>query len=235
MSRFLVATISWAAVAAGATTAIAANAPEPADRAGYELRQAVRETLRRCARPTDEQADQAARELLAVFGELSRDDQLSLGQREQLRTKVRIRLMKLSEQIAKRNAIRRRRAQNARPGGVGLPANRHGVLAQQGGFRGRVGQRGFGGGGFGGGGFGAGGFGGGGGMGGGVLGPADFDHGPELVELIQKTISPGSWDINGGPGSIYYWRPGRAIVVRQTAEVHEGIGGVLQQLQRAGP
>lgn len=39
------------------------------------------------------------------------------------------------------------------------------------------------------------------------------DAGPELVELIQKTISPAHWNVNGGPGSIYYWRPGRALVI----------------------
>ncbi len=63
---------------------------------------------------------------------------------------------------------------------------------------------------------------------------ANDDYGPELVELIQETVAPGSWDINGGTGTIYYWRPGRAIVVRQRGDVHEEIGGVLRQLQRAG-
>jgi hypothetical protein len=60
-----------------------------------------------------------------------------------------------------------------------------------------------------------------------------LDNGQELVDLIQSVIAPSSWDINGGPGSIYYWRPFHALVVRQTGEVHEEIGGTLQQLERA--
>ncbi|KKL21876.1 hypothetical protein LCGC14_2441080, partial [marine sediment metagenome] len=33
---------------------------------------------------------------------------------------------------------------------------------------------------------------------------ADNDHGEALVELIQQVISPATWDVNGGPGAIYY-------------------------------
>jgi hypothetical protein len=110
-------------------------------------------------------------------------------------------------------------ARDGQPAGVGLPADRVDVLAQQGGF---------------GGGFGPGGFGGGMGMGGNVLGPADQDNGEALVDLIQKTISPASWDINGGNGSIYYWRPGRALVIRQTGEIHGQIGDVLEQMNKLG-
>ncbi len=73
------------------------------------------------------------------------------------------------------------------------------------------------------------------GMSGGMMGgggPYGFDHGPELVDLIQQTISPQTWDVNGGPGVIYYWRPGRAMVIRQTGEVHRQIGGLLEQMGR---
>ena len=65
-------------------------------------------------------------------------------------------------------------------------------------------------------------------------GNADEDYGPSLVELIQNTISPESWDVNGGPGSIYYWRGQHALVVRATGEVHDAIGDVMEQLNRAG-
>jgi hypothetical protein len=74
-------------------------------------------------------------------------------------------------------------------------------------------------------------------MGGGPLGgPGQFsdDYGPELVELIQQTIAPQTWDVNGGLGSAYYWRPGRALVIRQTGNVHDQLGGLLEQLGRAG-
>ena len=72
-------------------------------------------------------------------------------------------------------------------------------------------------------------------MGGGAFGgQANNDYGEELVDLIQKTIAPSTWDVNGGLGSIYYWRPCRAMIIRQTGDVHDQIGGVLQQLGKAG-
>ena len=55
----------------------------------------------------------------------------------------------------------------------------------------------------------------------------------ELIELIQTTISPSSWDINGGNGRIRYFPLLKVLVVRATGEVHHQIGGVLPQL-RAG-
>lgn len=61
-------------------------------------------------------------------------------------------------------------------------------------------------------------------------GPADF--GPMLVALIQDTISPPSWDVNGGSSTIQYWRPGMALVVRAPQGVHEQIGPVMGQLRR---
>ena len=52
----------------------------------------------------------------------------------------------------------------------------------------------------------------------------------DLIDLIQNTIAPDSWDVNGGRGTIVYWEPGFALVVRQTDDVHEEIGGVLRVL-----
>jgi len=53
------------------------------------------------------------------------------------------------------------------------------------------------------------------------------NEGQELVELIENTIAPASWETRGGPGVIKYWAPGHALVVRQTRDVHEQIGGVV--------
>jgi len=66
----------------------------------------------------------------------------------------------------------------------------------------------------------------------GLAGPVD--NGDQLVELIQRTVAPASWDVNGGPGVAYYWRPGQALVIRQRSEAHEQLGGLLNQLQQAG-
>jgi hypothetical protein len=60
-----------------------------------------------------------------------------------------------------------------------------------------------------------------------------IDYGPDLVELIQQTISPATWDINGGNGSIVYFAPLRVIVVSAPGTVHNQIGGALGQLRAA--
>ena len=67
---------------------------------------------------------------------------------------------------------------------------------------------------------------------GGAMGPPDY--GPALVELIQRTISPGFWDVNGGPGTIVYYAPLRALVVRATGDIHGNLRGALGGLRRAG-
>jgi len=210
-------------------TAAVAEQPAAAPRTGAALRDAVREALRRWAKPSDQQAEQAACEFLGLFGELQRDTSLAKAQRDELRGKLRSRLSNLAQQIGKHAAAERRLAKRDLPralsGGKGA-----GVLAQWGG----MGPAGFGGmaGGMGPAGFGGMMPGNMAGMGAGA--PVVTDYGQDLVELIQAVIAPHTWDVNGGPGSIYYWRPGRAIVVRASDEVHNDIGGLMGQLQRAG-
>lgn len=65
-------------------------------------------------------------------------------------------------------------------------------------------------------------------------GGAVHDHAQELIELIQRTISPNSWDVHGGQGSMAYYRPLMALVVRATSEIHRDVGGLLGALRRAG-
>jgi len=205
-------------------------------RKGYDLRDAVRSALRRWAKPTDAQADEAARELLGLFNELRQDDQLASPQRQELIFTVRSRLLRLSDQITRRIAREKRLAgQDApatlkprQPGEDNLAQMWGGGMGAPGGFGGGMGGQGFGGPGMMGGGMGGPGFGGG-------FGQQGFqvqDNGQDLVDLIQKTISPQSWDVNGGPGSIYYWRQQHSLVIRATDEVHEQIGGVLEQLEQ---
>ncbi len=54
----------------------------------------------------------------------------------------------------------------------------------------------------------------------------------QLIDLIQNTIEPDSWQVNGGKGSIYYFDQLKVLVIRQTGEVHHQIGGVLGQLRK---
>ncbi len=63
---------------------------------------------------------------------------------------------------------------------------------------------------------------------------ADADYGQSLVELIQTTIAPETWDVNGGLGSIYYWRNQHVLVIRATDDVHGFVGELLDQMDRAG-
>ena len=65
-------------------------------------------------------------------------------------------------------------------------------------------------------------------------GGAVNDHAQQLIELIQRTIRPNSWDVHGGQGSMFYFRPLMALVVRATSEVHGDVGGLLRALRRAG-
>jgi hypothetical protein len=65
-------------------------------------------------------------------------------------------------------------------------------------------------------------------------GAAVQDHGQQLINLIQRTISPQFWDTAGGPGSMFYYRPLMALVVSATSEVHGNVGGLLDALRRAG-
>jgi hypothetical protein len=62
---------------------------------------------------------------------------------------------------------------------------------------------------------------------------AILDYGPELVDVIQQTISPATWNINGGIGAVVYFAPRRALVVSAPEAVHDKIDGVLGQLRAA--
>jgi hypothetical protein len=194
----------------GAPSAAAKQPAQPVLRTGKELEAAVHAALRRWVKPSDADAGSAAREFLRIYYELAQDKQLGAVTREELRNKVRNRLAQLADQIRKRIARETRLAKAKGPKKLETPADKTELLAQLGGAGGQPAA--------------------------GAGGQGQFnvpDNGQELVDLIQSVIAPSSWDINGGPGSIYYWRPFHALVVRQTGEVHEQIGGTLEQLEKA--
>jgi hypothetical protein len=188
-------------------------APITSPRSGKTLADAVHASLIHWAKAKGQDVLAAGRELLGLYQELLEDKQLAVSQREKLRMSVRGRLFQLlpeMQRIAKQN-------QNAAAGPKSVAkadANTQ-ILAQQG----------------------VAGGGGGAGMGMGGGGNAqnnNADAGQELVDLIQNTISPKSWDINGGSATIYYWRLQHAIVVHGGDDVQEGISDTLDQLNRAG-
>ncbi|HRF02524.1 MAG TPA: hypothetical protein PLI18_18570, partial [Pirellulaceae bacterium] len=65
------------------------------------------------------------------------------------------------------------------------------------------------------------------GMGGGIQ--ADFDP---LMELIQRTIAPDSWEELGGTGRMQEFESNLSLVIYQSQEVHEQIQDLLDQLRR---
>jgi len=58
---------------------------------------------------------------------------------------------------------------------------------------------------------------------------ADFQS---LIELIQNTVAPTTWNTVGGTGAIQQFATNLSIVVSQTQEVHEEIADLLEQLRR---
>nr|WP_123784763.1 hypothetical protein [Pirellula staleyi] len=64
--------------------------------------------------------------------------------------------------------------------------------------------------------------------------PVPADHGRELVELIERTINPAFWDVNGGPGTIVYYAPLQCLVVRATSDMHGRVGNLAEDLRAAG-
>lgn len=68
-------------------------------------------------------------------------------------------------------------------------------------------------------------------------GPAGGGSGQALalVDIIQQTVHPDFWDVNGGPGKVAYFEQGHGLVVLGTEQVHDDVGNLLDQLRRAGP
>lgn len=52
-----------------------------------------------------------------------------------------------------------------------------------------------------------------------------------LIDLIQATVRPEAWDVNGGTGSIVYFANGHGLVVVAPDDVHDDVGDLLRQLR----
>lgn len=53
----------------------------------------------------------------------------------------------------------------------------------------------------------------------------------KLIDLIQATVRPETWDVNGGRGSIVYFANGHGLVVLAPEDAHDDLGGLLRQLR----
>jgi hypothetical protein len=66
-----------------------------------------------------------------------------------------------------------------------------------------------------------------------ALPPGEPDF-KSLVDLIVSTVSPKTWQQNGGQGTITHSKPNLCIVVSQTQEVQAEIADLLGQLRQMG-
>ncbi len=62
----------------------------------------------------------------------------------------------------------------------------------------------------------------------GNFGPGNAD---DLIQLIEKTISPDSWESNGGNGRMFFYRPACALVVSASADVQDRISDLLKVIR----
>jgi general secretion pathway protein D len=46
----------------------------------------------------------------------------------------------------------------------------------------------------------------------------------QLIELVQTSVDPQSWQANGGTGTISFHAPSMSLIIKQTAEVHAMLG-----------
>lgn len=53
-----------------------------------------------------------------------------------------------------------------------------------------------------------------------------------LIKLIGSTIAPASWNVQGGSATADYYPLGMALVITQTADVHEQVAELLAALRR---
>lgn len=60
--------------------------------------------------------------------------------------------------------------------------------------------------------------------------PLDFDS---VIDLIQTTVCPTSWDTVGGPGSITVDEPRAALILSQTQDVQDALSNLLTMLRRS--
>jgi hypothetical protein len=65
-----------------------------------------------------------------------------------------------------------------------------------------------------------------------TVGPSpDVGEAQKLIELITGAVRPESWEDRGGDGVIRYWSLGHALIIRNTADIQEKIGGNVGMLR----
>jgi hypothetical protein len=172
-----------------------------------ELTADVRAALRREAMAQSiEERESPVLELISLFDELQQDPRRQPETvLDHLRMKVRARLARVKDNL-KKEVVRLGGSVPNRHGTLGHNGRTAAALAQM-----PIGLQAT-------------------GRGGGAVAAA---QGAALVELIERTISPEIWDVNGGPGAVVYFAPRHALVVRAPSEIHYRVGGLLRGLREA--
>jgi hypothetical protein len=49
----------------------------------------------------------------------------------------------------------------------------------------------------------------------------------QIINLIQTSVEPSSWQVNGGPGSIMFHEPSMSLIIRNSAEMHYSLASPL--------
>lgn len=185
---------------------------------GKELQKEVQTALKHWKKVPETQAENAARELLGLYREVEADETLPESTRKLLLRNLRVKLDVLSIQIAEAELAQKKaqkqgeEAKEKKPASVKRPEKaQQAEMAQMG----------------------APGVGAGAGVGAGGS-QISQEAGEQLVEVIQNTIHPESWEQNGGNGTIQFWTPNGHLIIRQTDENHQKIQNLLEQLRRAG-
>lgn len=194
------------------TVVLAAEVPDKPYDNPRELRAAVRDALRREATTKGAKHDQAVRDLTALYQQLKGDQQLPEPERKQRLGQIRYRLKDLAD------LLERHTGAQASPAAGGA-AQRDSILGQMMPALGGAGagnsaasaQ-----------------------PGGAQAGtaPGETEGAEQLMELIQTTIAPDTWDVRGGPGTMMYFPPSKALVIRQTGEVHGQVRDLSKQLRK---
>ncbi len=221
----IVALLTLAPAASPGDESPTASAAVESPRTAQQLRDAVHDTLRREATARGAEKATAIRDLAALHREISASTALVEREQRELRTLVRSRLQRVSKRLQKQLA------QAAKPPADGkqprkLPAKDNGVLAQVGNnarqapanvavqnanplAAAAAGGAG----------------------GGDPFTAQTLANAQQLVDLIQETIAPSSWQANGGLGTIMYFAPSQVLVIRQTDDIHGQIGGAIRRLR----
>lgn len=182
------------------------QAPDP--NAGRDLRRAVKAALAQPLGADAEEQALQARALLGLFAQVKARDSLTTSECERLLTRLRGRLARLAKSLG--HNLAREGASDSKDvaGPESVASLSHSSSASTSASESAQTPP------------------------PGAAGGAARSDAQDLIDLIQTTIAPSSWDVNGGPGSIVYWPLGQALVVRQTSEVHEDLGGVVGRLRK---